>query len=349
MPHPVGCGVVDGSSDYLEPRLQCHGSGSRHVRSDTACTTCHQTLAEATPPPVARSRSYEARIARARICVSKGHGELVAQGARSCAVCHARDFCAQCHVNAPEVRDIQHSRRIRLPRSRPNRAPDCMCQHGFANTAHRPTRRAVPSVARKAARLPSPRLTVVSSLPAGPAEGSEPRSSEEADPTPPILSIDTARPPARRRLPVAAATRGECRAPSPGDGGRELPCGRVPDPTPGLGVQSADGLRGMPQPGCLLRHVPQTGWSGVVGEAPGRLPRCQWFLRPQSRNRGAAEHRELRHLPRGAGLPGLSLGPERPPVQPPRARVRRRASAAPQPETCAARHGWNIPGAATKK
>jgi hypothetical protein len=39
--------------------------------------------------------------------IAAGHGKLADRGDRSCAVCHARDFCIQCHVNAPELRVIQ--------------------------------------------------------------------------------------------------------------------------------------------------------------------------------------------------------------------------------------------------
>jgi hypothetical protein len=43
--------------------------------------------------------------------VDRGHGEQAGAGrtevAASCATCHARDFCTECHVNAPEVPAIQ--------------------------------------------------------------------------------------------------------------------------------------------------------------------------------------------------------------------------------------------------
>ncbi|HJQ66110.1 MAG TPA: hypothetical protein VJ816_07020 [Gemmatimonadales bacterium] len=95
--------------------LDCHGIKlAHHQAPDTACATCHLRLPEATgltreriarfPKPA----SHEA----ADFLTKTGHGGLaqpVSAGPRSfavapsCATCHARDFCLQCHVNAPEV------------------------------------------------------------------------------------------------------------------------------------------------------------------------------------------------------------------------------------------------------
>lgn len=95
--------------------LSCHGITAPHFAApDTACTTCHVTLAEATTlvrddiagfpePPSHREPGFPAR----------GHGRLAAPSAPaarvagSCATCHAQDFCLQCHVNAPETPAIQ--------------------------------------------------------------------------------------------------------------------------------------------------------------------------------------------------------------------------------------------------
>jgi hypothetical protein len=66
-------------------------------------------LAEATALPEARVAKFEKPASHddKDFRTSKGHGDLAEHGNRSCAVCHARDFCEQCHVNAPEVKAIQ--------------------------------------------------------------------------------------------------------------------------------------------------------------------------------------------------------------------------------------------------
>jgi hypothetical protein len=76
---------------------------------DTACGTCHVTLAEATALPEARVAKFEKPASHEDegFVTAKGHGDQAKKGDRSCAVCHARDFCTQCHVNAPEVKAIQ--------------------------------------------------------------------------------------------------------------------------------------------------------------------------------------------------------------------------------------------------
>jgi hypothetical protein len=96
----------------VENCLACHGIVTAHLSApDTACATCHVPLVQATrltredvgdfpAPPSHREPGFAARE----------HGKLARAGtpiAASCATCHARDFCIQCHVNAPEVPAIQ--------------------------------------------------------------------------------------------------------------------------------------------------------------------------------------------------------------------------------------------------
>jgi hypothetical protein len=90
--------------------LACHGIETAHLSApDTACTTCHFPLVEAEALPLARVARFEKPASHddERFLTSEGHGDLAERSTRSCAVCHARDFCAQCHVNAPEVEAIQ--------------------------------------------------------------------------------------------------------------------------------------------------------------------------------------------------------------------------------------------------
>jgi hypothetical protein len=90
--------------------LDCHGLRVAHFSvPDTACGTCHLTLAEAKALPRERVAKFDKPASHddEEFLTSKGHGEQAEAGDRTCAVCHARDFCAQCHVNAPEVKAIQ--------------------------------------------------------------------------------------------------------------------------------------------------------------------------------------------------------------------------------------------------
>ena len=73
-----------------------------------SCATCHVPLAQAVRLTTTRRWPNSRLRNRTRPgFASKGHGRLAqvkgAPVAASCATCHARDFCLECHVNAPEV------------------------------------------------------------------------------------------------------------------------------------------------------------------------------------------------------------------------------------------------------
>ena len=95
----------------IQPQcFNCHGLKVAHFAApDTACGICHLTLAEATSLPESRIAKFEKPASHddPGFLSSRGHGKLTEPGGRSCAVCHAREFCTQCHVNAPEVKAIQ--------------------------------------------------------------------------------------------------------------------------------------------------------------------------------------------------------------------------------------------------
>jgi hypothetical protein len=94
--------------------LECHGIAVEHLAAaPEECAACHYALAETgltlaqvgdfpTPPSheadafALQGHGAEARPAGATYAV-----------ASSCATCHARDFCLQCHVDAPEQQPIQ--------------------------------------------------------------------------------------------------------------------------------------------------------------------------------------------------------------------------------------------------
>lgn len=93
--------------------LSCHGPGTTHLAApDRLCETCHLPLARAAAlrpadvarfpvPPSHREPGFAARGHGAR---ATGTDQPVAT---SCTICHARDFCLSCHVDAPERAAIQ--------------------------------------------------------------------------------------------------------------------------------------------------------------------------------------------------------------------------------------------------
>lgn len=114
---PTGQGWMTVERAITGQCLDCHGLKVAHLSApDTTCASCHLSLAEARTLPWTRIAAFEAPASHDApdFMTEKGHGRqaLPPRGsnltvAPSCATCHARDFCAQCHVNAPEVRTIQ--------------------------------------------------------------------------------------------------------------------------------------------------------------------------------------------------------------------------------------------------
>ena len=93
--------------------LDCHGIRAEHFSApDTSCATCHVPLPQATRLvredvgrfPVPQSHREPGFASSLHGKLARGSGSEVSA---SCATCHAREFCIQCHVNAPEVPQIQ--------------------------------------------------------------------------------------------------------------------------------------------------------------------------------------------------------------------------------------------------
>lgn len=124
--------------------LDCHGIKEEHLEApDSACATCHVQLAQA----VRLTRDDVSRFPvppshRRPDFVERGHGEQAQAGrdgvAASCATCHAREYCTECHVNAPEVAAIQAlasdprslAARAELRAPASHARPDFMRRHG---------------------------------------------------------------------------------------------------------------------------------------------------------------------------------------------------------------------------
>ncbi|NOT07411.1 MAG: cytochrome c3 family protein [Gemmatimonadales bacterium] len=89
--------------------LSCHRVEAEHLTvPDTTCATCHLPLARADALTRDRIARFPAPPThRAPVFMRTGGHGVQAKSAQSCSTCHARDFCAACHVNAPETPAIQ--------------------------------------------------------------------------------------------------------------------------------------------------------------------------------------------------------------------------------------------------
>ncbi len=94
--------------------LDCHGIEADHLEApDSACATCHLSLVRAVRLTVQDVGEFPEPDSHDDADFIRNHGKQAEEGApkgqiaASCATCHARDFCAECHVNAPETPVIQ--------------------------------------------------------------------------------------------------------------------------------------------------------------------------------------------------------------------------------------------------
>lgn len=90
--------------------LDCHGVRVAHLAApDSACTTCHVPLVRAatlTRRDVARFRAPRSHAAP-NFLSRAGHGAVSREAiAASCATCHAREFCYQCHAGSAPPRAV---------------------------------------------------------------------------------------------------------------------------------------------------------------------------------------------------------------------------------------------------
>lgn len=142
---PAGAGPMDVHRGVPERCVECHAPGATHLTvPDTVCSTCHVPLVRAASLRPADIAGFPAPPShRTPGFVTGGvHGRLATATREpvspSCAVCHARDFCITCHVDAPERAAIQaldpdpRSRAIAVQLQRPpsHDAPSFLSRHG---------------------------------------------------------------------------------------------------------------------------------------------------------------------------------------------------------------------------
>jgi len=84
--------------------FDCHNLGPEHLAAaDDTCATCHTDLADSPTLQLEQVAGFEAPPSHAEAGFAFEHGDVTDA---TCAICHARDFCVQCHVNAPDVEQI---------------------------------------------------------------------------------------------------------------------------------------------------------------------------------------------------------------------------------------------------
>ncbi|MDX2192543.1 MAG: cytochrome c3 family protein [Gemmatimonadales bacterium] len=112
----------------------CHALPREHWNApDSTCATCHVPFAEQRLAD-ARIRAWKAPASHeSPDFAGTGHGRQARPPAgatyavnRTCATCHARDYCLECHVNAPEeptIAALPRDARARLVKAGERKAP----------------------------------------------------------------------------------------------------------------------------------------------------------------------------------------------------------------------------------
>ena len=84
--------------------LACHThQASAHLATDNRCATCHVPLTQAKALTASRIAAFPKPASHDHADFARRHDvpDRLAQG--QCAVCHARESCARCHVNATRI------------------------------------------------------------------------------------------------------------------------------------------------------------------------------------------------------------------------------------------------------
>jgi len=122
----------------------CHGRGAPSHLAQRSCEPCHAPLHDAPAVSVAAIRAY-AKPPSHDSAWTLSHGAAAAGS--TCAVCHAQQFCASCHVNArgveairglapdDRVAEIARERTVTYPRPPSHLAAAWPRQHGVVARA----------------------------------------------------------------------------------------------------------------------------------------------------------------------------------------------------------------------
>lgn len=140
-----GAQRMDVRHAVVEQCVRCHQPNRAHLElADSACSTCHVTLAASTFAADRIAAFPVPEDHRQAAFVLEGHGRVIKESGNrslvpaSCATCHARNFCTECHVDALEQRSIQalasdprsllHQAELKAPSS--HASADFVYRHG---------------------------------------------------------------------------------------------------------------------------------------------------------------------------------------------------------------------------
>jgi hypothetical protein len=90
-----------------ETCLECHAPEAEHYAYDQVrCSTCHLPVAQAIGLPVSRIANFPRPQSHAMGDFLFSHGVGASSDASACAVCHTRESCERCHLDADSVSAI---------------------------------------------------------------------------------------------------------------------------------------------------------------------------------------------------------------------------------------------------
>lgn len=108
--------------------MECHAPGQGHLEVTLDCSTCHLTLARATGLSTDWIEAIPQPPNHERPDFLFAHGDIAEVGETTCAICHTRDSCERCHLNAerlPAIAGLEENPRVAtLVAGRPGEWPE---------------------------------------------------------------------------------------------------------------------------------------------------------------------------------------------------------------------------------
>lgn len=86
----------------------CHAhDASEHLAAEAVCSDCHAILTDAPDLGVSRVAEFPQPPSHSSDAFVLEHGNDEGEAPETCAVCHARETCVRCHLNAGSLAEIQ--------------------------------------------------------------------------------------------------------------------------------------------------------------------------------------------------------------------------------------------------